>query len=285
MPAKKTIKILNSQIKTINVFGGSGFIGSRYCELTENVIKNSREDYKIKTNEVVYFISTIDNCNVFENPYYDIETNLTTLIKVLESANKDSETVFNYISTYFVYANKEEPINEADPCDPKGFYSITKRAAEQLLESYCKTFGMKYRIIRLSNVLGKGGKLRTNGVTQLFESIKNNEDVDLYDCGSHKRDFIYVDDVIQGINIIIDQGCTNEIYNLGSGASISILELMQKYKEKVNSSSLFGCKEPPHFHKVCQQLKHFYMDISKIKSLGYKPQYDIDQIIKKLCKQ
>lgn len=84
---------------TINVFGGNGFIGSRYCELTPNIIKNDRDDYKIKTNEVVYFISTRHNNNILSNPYIDIESNLITLIKVLESEKNNSNLIFNYIST------------------------------------------------------------------------------------------------------------------------------------------------------------------------------------------
>ena len=53
---------------------------------------------------------------------------------------------------------KNLPVNESQPCDPKGFYSITKKCAEDLLISFCNTFGVKYRIIRLCNVMGKGDK-------------------------------------------------------------------------------------------------------------------------------
>ena len=70
--------------KKINIFGGNGFIGSRYCQLTSNIIKNDRNDYQIKSDNVVYFISTISNYNVLTDPFLDIETNLTILMKVLE---------------------------------------------------------------------------------------------------------------------------------------------------------------------------------------------------------
>jgi nucleoside-diphosphate-sugar epimerase len=123
-------------------------------------------------------------------------------------------------------------------------------------------------------------------VDEIFKSIENNEDVDLYDCGTHKRDFLYVDDAVYGINMILDKGKFNEIYNVGSGQSTSIIELLTKYKEQINSKTKFGCKEPPRFHKICQQLKDVELDISKIKSFGYSPKWNtIDKIVSELCKQ
>jgi nucleoside-diphosphate-sugar epimerase len=144
--------------RIINVLGGNGFVGSRYRELTENVVINAKYDYNVKDDsEVVYFISTVDNYNVHTNPFVDIETNLTCLINTLESC-KDKNITFNFISSWFVYGDVELPAKEDSYCNPKGFYSITKRTAEQLLISYCETFGIKWRIIRLGNVLGKGDK-------------------------------------------------------------------------------------------------------------------------------
>lgn len=272
-------------MNSINIFGGNGFIGSRYCQLTSNIIKNDRNDYQIKSDNVVYFISTISNYNVLTDPFLDIETNLTLLIKVLESCNKNSNLIFNFISSYFVYAANDNPVSENDHCDPKGFYSITKRTAEQLLESYCKTFNLKYRIIRLSNVLGKQ-KLtdkKPNSIQELFNQIRNNEDIDLYDCGSHLRDFIHVDDVVGAINSILDKGYTNTIYNVGLGKSYSVLELLQNYRDKIGSNSNFGCIKPSEFHKNVQQIKHFKMNIDKLKNLVFNHKYDsLDKIVDQL---
>ena len=274
--------------KKINIFGGNGFIGSRYCQLTSNIIKNDRNDYQIKSDNVVYFISTISNYNVLTDPFLDIETNLTILMKVLESCNKNSNLVFNFISSYFVYAANDSPVLENDHCDPKGFYSITKRTAEQLLESYCRTFNLKYRIIRLSNVLGKQ-KLtdkKPNSIQELLSKIRNNKDIDLYDCGSHLKDFIHVDDVVGAINSILDKGNTNAIYNVGLGKSYSVLELLQNYRDKIGSNSNFGCREPSEFHKNIQQIKNFKMNINKLKNLGFNHKYDsLDKMVEQLCKQ
>lgn len=267
--------------RLINVFGGYGFVGSRYCELTPNVVKNAKYDYKAKDNsEVVYFISTVDNYNVHTNPYIDIETNLICLVKALESC-KDKNITFNFISSWFVYGDVELPAKESSPCDPKGFYSITKRAAEQMLISYCETFKIKYRIIRLANVLGKNdGKVskKKNALQYMINQVANNEDVNLYDGGTMYRDYIHVDDVVQAINLIIDQGNINEIYNVGNGVQVRIRNALEYVKSKTNSKSNLGTIETVDFHKIVQT-KNMVLDISKIKNLGYTPQYNINQIL------
>ena len=91
----------------------------------------------------VYFISTVDNYNVHTDMHIDINTNLNVLMDVLKSFRESSpDAVFNFISSWFVYGNVPLPAKEDSHCNPRGFYSITKRAAEQMLISYCETFGL-----------------------------------------------------------------------------------------------------------------------------------------------
>ena len=267
--------------RLINVLGGNGFVGSRYRELTKNVVINAKYDYIVKEDsEVVYFISTVDNYNVHTNPYLDIETNLTTLVKTLESC-KDKNVTFNFISSWFVYGDVKLPAKEDSYCDPKGFYSITKRTAEQLIISYCETFGIKYRILRLANVLGKSDykvSKKKNALQYMINQVVNNEDINLYEGGIFYRDYIYVDDVVQAINLIIEKGNLNEIYNIGNGEQVFIKQALDYVKNKVNSTSKFGTMQIPQFHKTVQT-KNMVLDISKIKNLGYIPQYNINQIL------
>ena len=269
-------------VSKINVLG-KGFVGGRYCELTPNVIVNDRNDYEVKDDEVLYFISTIDNYNVHTNPYLDIDTNLTTLIKTLESC-RDKDVTFNFISSWFVYGDVPLPAKEDSYCDPKGFYSITKRAAEQLLISYCETFNLKYRIIRLANVLGKSDhkvSKKKNALQYMINEIKEDHDVNLYDKGNVFRDYIHVDDVVQAINLIIGSGKTNEIYNVGNGEKIYIGDVLHKVKDKTGSKSNLVNIDTVEFHKKVQT-KNMVLNISKLKQLGYTPKYSFDDIIDSL---
>lgn len=267
----------------INVLGGYGFVGGRYCEMTPNVIKNEKFDYKVKSDNVLYFISTVDNYNIFTDPYIDINTNLVTLIKTLETC-KDKNIIFNFVSSWFVYGDVTLPAKEDSYCDPKGFYSITKRTAEQLLISYCETFNINYRILRLANVLGESDSKvskKKNALQFLVNELKENNPINLYDGGNLYRDYIYVDDAVNAINLILENGQLNSIYNIGNGEFINFKEIITYAKTKLNSTSEINSIEIVNFHKKVQT-KNMVLDISKIKSLGYIQKYSIYDIIDKL---
>ena len=269
----------------ISVYGATGFVGGRFCNLYPDlVLKQEREERKPRTKEILYFISTVDNYNVHSNITLDVETNLKVLCEVLDFC-RDSDIVFNFISSWFVYGETELPAKEEYYCRPTGFYSITKKAAEDLLISFCKTFKVNYRIIRLCNVLGKGdGKAsaKKNALTYMVECLKDNEDVFLYDDGTPKRDVMHVDDVCRAIHLICNSGELNQIYNVGSGTPTQISAIINLAKEHLGSTSKIGTKEAPEFHQIVQT-KDFWMDTTKLKNLGFNQTISLEEIIKELC--
>lgn len=265
----------------LNVFGGHGFIGSHFCKRGD-VVVNDKYDYVPKSDNVIYFISTVDNYNVFTDPLLDIDVNLTLLMRVLRQMKPGS--TFNFVSSWFVYGDTQLPASEESLCDPKGFYSITKRAAEQLLISYCKTFNINYRILRLANVVGRQDSKvskRKNALQYLVNQIKDNEPIKLYDDGNFIRDYIHVDDVVNALEIVLSRGKQNEIYNIGNGEPIVFKELIDYVIAKTNSTSDVGVMEPTDFHKIIQ-VKSMYMNTDKLKMLGYKPSYDKFKIMDSL---
>lgn len=263
----------------VNVFGGSGFIGSRFVELNLDSVVNSRNDYEVKTKNVLYLISTVDNYNIFTDPYLDIDTNLTTLIKVLETC-KDKDVTFNFISSWYVYGNIESPMKETDYCYPNGFYGITKRAAEQMLIHYCETFGIKYRILRLSNVLGAGDKKvskRKNVLQYMVNQLKINEDVTIFN-EKISRDYLHVDDVISAISLVLEHGEQNEIYNIGRGKPHRLIDIICLAKASLHSTSEIIITNKP----TGLTIEESYFDITKLKSLGFVHRISIMSIIKEL---
>jgi nucleoside-diphosphate-sugar epimerase len=272
-------------MENVNVFGGSGFIGGRFCEINkDSIVIQSREDYKPQTNNILYFISTIDNYNIHKDLHLDINTNLNVLMSVLENIDKeDKDLVFNFVSSWFVYGKNEVlPFNEKySVCNPTGFYSITKRAAEQMLISFCETFGVKYRIFRLANVLGEGDKKisrKKNALQHMIKCISENEEIFLYDGGNAVRDYIYVDDVCDAIKHCIHNAPVNEIINIGSGRRTVLRDLILKAQKLSQSTSKINIIQPPHFHDVVQ-VKDSYLDITKLKSYGFECKHNIEDVV------
>jgi nucleoside-diphosphate-sugar epimerase len=278
----------------LTILGGHGFIGRQYVAdhydaAIGNIASiNTRDDYEVHSKDVLYLISTVDNYNVFTAPTLDINTNLLTLISVLENWRLSGNCgVFNFISSWFVYGDTDCPYGakETSLCNPKGFYSITKRCAEQLLISYCETFGLKYRILRLGNVVGPGKDKvseKKNALQYMVNLLKDNKEVRVYGTGLTFRDYIHVKDCSRAIELILCKGEVNSVYNVGNGQTWPLLHILKFAKEKLNSNSVITLIEPKEFHKKVQ-IESFFMNSTKLFELGYTPEFTGEKLFGSLC--
>ena len=271
----------------ISVYGSTGFIGGRYLKMySDSCIPISRSENAPQSKDILYFISTTHNYNIFTDPHEDIDTNLTKLICVLEECRKkDPDTVFNFVSSWFVYGmNCTLDTKETTVCDPRGFYSITKLAAEQMLICYCNTFGMKYRILRLTNIIGETDpkvSSQRNALQYMIGLLKKNEPVKLYDNGSNIRDFMYVDDACRAISTCLKNSPTEEIINISNTQPVSIGEVIRYCKDKIGSTSELISVHAPHFHKVVQ-VTDVCLNTDKLRSYGYVPSIHTMQAVDRL---
>ena len=93
-----------------------------------------------------------------------------------------------------------------------------------------------------------------------------------------------MDDVVSAINLILQKGNLNEIYNIGSGESVSVRTCIDYAIEKSSSTSKIEVIEPAKFHKVVQTV-NMEIDNTKIKELGFLPKYTIYDIIDRLLEK
>jgi nucleoside-diphosphate-sugar epimerase len=271
---------------SLTIFGGTGFVGKHYVDAyyhpaIGNIASiNARDDHKVYSEDILYLISTVTNYNVFSDVHIDIDTNLTLLMNVMENWKNYQERtnkkgVFNFVSSWSVYGNQKElPVPETAFCDPRGFYIITKRCAEQLLIDYCLTFGLNYRILRFSNVQGMGDKPspKKNALQYAINRLADGKDVELFGDGLFYRDFMHVEDTVRAAETVICKGNINEIYNIGNGKTWMYAEIMEYAQSRLKSPGKVIYKEPTEFQKKIP-VASFYMDITKLKNLGFAPQY------------
>ena len=254
----------------VNLFG-KGFVGSRYAEMYDCAV-NPRNDLTPKLENVLYMISTTDNYNVTTNPYIDIDTNLVTLIRVLENC-KNKNITFNFVSSWFVYGDSQLPYTENSICNPKGFYSITKRTAEQLLINYCEAFDIKYRILRLANVVGRdpNASVKKNILAYVANRLQKDLDIELHDNGDFYRDYIHVDDVCKAITLVLEKGELNTIYNIGNNKSIKFKDAVDYLIDHSQSES--------NIVNINKTVSDMEMDCRKLRDLGYEPSYDFNNML------
>ena len=269
----------------ISVFGGTGFIGGTFHRLySEDVVLVSRESKEFETNEVLYFISTTTNQSVFSNLHIDIDTNLSLFVDVLEKC-KGRDVTFNFISSGFVYGNDIIDAKETDCCNPTGFYSITKRCAEQLLISFCETFGIKYRILRIGNVYGLDKTISTgkNVLGYMIGLLKENKDIKLYGGGEFLKDYMFVEDICIAIKLILEGESVNEVYNIASGTSMTFKDIIQSAKDIVGSqSNLITIPFPKEQEYI--KIKNMTLNTDKLKSLKFSNMINFEMGLQILCK-
>jgi nucleoside-diphosphate-sugar epimerase len=236
----------------LNVFGGTGFVGSNFVKYNTCIL-NSRNDHVPKTENILYFISTVDNYNVLTDPFIDIDTNLTLLMKVLKNTKPGS--TFNFISSWFVYGDTDLP-----------------------------AFKIDYRILRLANVVGKDDKKvskKKNALQYLINEMKAGNDINLYEGGNFVRDYIDVVDAVEAIRLVTEYGDYNQIYNISNGSPIYFSELIEYVARKIDYKGNINSISQPEFHKNVQ-VKSMYLDNTKLKKLGYFQTVDKFQMIDNL---
>ena len=271
-------------MNNLSVFGGTGFIGGKFCQLyPDKVTLVPRDGRNPPTKDVLYFISTTTNQSVFKDLHVDIDTNLTLLMDVLSNC-RDKDITFNFVSSCFVYGNDVLDAKETDCCNPTGFYSITKRSAEQLLISYCKTFDIKYRIFRIGNVYGLDPTITPgkNVLGYMIGLLKQHKDIKLFDDGDYKKDYMFVEDICRAIKFLIKKSETNQIYNVATGSSMTFKDILLTASDIVSSRSEFI---PVPFPKEQEylQVKNMTLNVDKLSSMGFLPKMSFDEGLNQMC--
>lgn len=273
-----------TSMNKISVYGATGFIGGTFCDMfPDEIVKIPREDRKPQSNNILYLISTTSNYNVLEDVTLDVRTNLNVLMETLEHC-KSNDIVFNYVSTGFVYGPDICYAKEDDLCDPQGFYSITKRTAEQLIISFCKVYDVKYRIMRIANVYGQDKTVssKKNVLGFLVGLMKENKQITLYNNGDDLRDYMHVTDICRALKLVMDKGETNSIYNIASGTALPFRNIVELCKELLGSESELVSVETPRFNQLVQS-KNFALNADKLINLGFEQEIDLYHGLQSIC--
>ncbi|MBF0215800.1 MAG: dTDP-glucose 4,6-dehydratase [Candidatus Omnitrophica bacterium] len=206
-----------------------------------------------------------------------LRSNVQGVQTLLESAKDARLTKFIQIGTDEVYGSVSSGFSkEADPLKPNSPYSATKAAGDLLALSYHSTYGLPVVVTRSSNNYGPRQypeKVIPLFVTRLIAGGK----VPLYGDGMNVRDWIYVADNCEAIDVVIRKGSPGEIYNIGGENQTTNLELTNGILE------LMG-KGGESIERVADRPGHdrrYALDPSKTKALGWKPETAFKEGLKK----
>ncbi|WP_224490282.1 NAD-dependent epimerase [Robertkochia flava] len=166
-----------------------------------------------------------------ENPESYIDSNLVGFLNILECCRHHDIEHLLYASSSSVYGeNKKVPFSEEDRVDhPVSLYAATKRSNELMAHTYCHLYGMKATGLRFFTVYGPWG--RPDMAPMLFASaILKGEAIKVFNEGNMRRDFTFIDDIIQGMVLLLENkkkaDVNYSIINIGKGSPESLSEFI-----------------------------------------------------------
>ncbi len=217
-----------------------------------------------------------------EDPRGYYETNVGGTQNILELSHKWGVKQFVFASSSSVYGeNPNVPWREDDyvlkPISP---YASTKVSCELLGHVYSHLYGIRFIALRFFTVYGPRQRpdLAINKFARLMLAGK---EVPIYGNGSSRRDYTYIDDIVQGIRAAIDYEESNyEIINLGAGRTISLLDMVQSLEHVLRVKAKLKML-PPQPGDVPQT----WASIEKAKQLlGYRPVTTFEKGVKRFAK-
>jgi dTDP-glucose 4,6-dehydratase len=206
-----------------------------------------------------------------------VDTDVRGAFVLLEAAKKNKIERFLHISTDEVYGSIDVgSFRETDPLNPSSPYSASKAGGELLARSYFVTFGMPILVTRSSNNYGPyqyPEKLIPLFVTNAIDD----KPLPLYGDGKNVRDWLYVEDQAEALDLVLQKGIPGEIYNVGAGneeMNITVTKSVLKFLGKPESLIHPVKDRPGHDRRYSVATK-------KIQSLGWKPRHDFQEGLKR----
>lgn len=259
--------------------------------LIENILKSNQIDW------VVNFAAESHVDNSISGPKIFIETNVNGTFSMLMASlnyfktldeNKKSQFRFLHVSTDEVFGSlheNDEPFNENSRYQPNSPYSASKASSDHLVRAWQETYKLPTIITNCSNNFGPF-QHREKLIPTIIRSCIQNKDIPIYGNGKNIRDWIFVGDHCDGIEMAIASGKTNETYLFGGEMELRNIDIAHKICEilDVIKPKSAGESYKSQIKFVQDRAGHdFRYAISNKKSfteLGFKPSKSFDERLK-----
>jgi UDP-glucose 4-epimerase len=230
----------------------------------------------MKGVEVVFHLAaSVGIKRSIDYPLIDAEINVLGTLQILEAARNEGVRKIVTSSSAGIFGElKTMPIKEDHPVEPISPYGCTKLCEEKLSLTYAKLYAIEAVCLRYFNVYGPNQRFDAYGnVIPIFVfRMLRNEPLHIYGDGEQTRDFVHVDDVVQANIKAADSSGVSGAFNIASGKSVTINNLVETITKGNNSTKIKYCPERPG------DVRHSLADISLAKQkIGYIPDVDLER--------
>jgi len=287
------------------VLGGNGFIGSHLVDRllseghTVNVFDRQPERYRKPLEGVVYHIQDFGNRAMLDDaltqidivfhlvsttipktsnddPVFDVMSNVVETIFLLEQCvEKNVKKVVFISSGGAIYGSpKALPVQEDNPLNPRSSYGITKLAIEKYLWLFHNLYGLDYVIVRPSNPYGERQNYEGDQgvIAVLLAKVAKSQTINIWGDGTVVKDYIYIQDLIDGIYKAAMSKPAYRIFNIGSGIGYSLNNILAMITEKIERTISIE-----HGPQGAFDVPRIYLDIKRANNeLGWEPKISLD---------
>lgn len=234
---------------------------------------------KEKFDLVIHLAGQVGVRYSIENPRSYIQSNVVGFVNILEGCRNWKVKKLLYASSSSVYGiSNKSLLSISDSTDmPVSLYAATKKSNELMAYTYSHLYGFKTIGMRFFTVYGPWG--RPDMAPFLFvDAIVNKKPINVFNHGNMKRDFTYIDDIIEGVFAIAEKDIedANSIFNIGNSSPVNLLKFIDLLEDKLQMASkkIMLEMQPGDVVNTWADTKEL------IEATGYKPSKEIKEGVK-----
>jgi UDP-glucose 4-epimerase len=233
--------------------------------------------YLVRDQDVLFNLAgQVSHIDSMTDPFTDLEINCRSQLWILEAVRQNNpEVKIVYAGTRQVYGKPRRlPVDESHLLNPTDVNGINKISGELYHLVYHSVYGIRASSLRLTNTYGPRQLIRHDRQGFIGWFIRQavlGETIQLFGDGTQKRDFDYVDDVVDAfLRAGAMDAADGEVFNLGGDAPVSLLELVKTLLDIAGKGAYVLTPFPPERKRI--DIGDFYADTTKIrKTLGWTP--------------
>lgn len=211
-----------------------------------DIADNEKLIHIFQQEDITHIINLAAQAGVrysIDHPHEYIKANVCGFLNILEAARHYQVKHLIYASSSSVYGNnKNLPYSEDDKTDtPLAIYAATKKSNELMAHSYSYLYNIKTTGLRFFTVYGPWGR-PDMAFFSFTKNILAEKPIKIYNYGKMLRDFTYIDDIVNGISLIIDNQTKADllynIYNIGSGNPVNLMDYINELEQALDKEAI-----------------------------------------------